>query len=105
MNWKGNEAKQYYLLVITGFVVACVWHGVHRHWDSWGVLAYWFASTVVLMFVGAAAMAAIIYSHKFFLGYDNKNLTGGAIYFYIMMTLLTAALFVGLAEIARPSGD
>jgi hypothetical protein len=52
MNWRGEQAKQFCLLMITGLVVACVWH--HRHWDSWeDTLAYWFAGAMVVAVTGA----------------------------------------------------
>jgi hypothetical protein len=55
---------------------------------------------------GRHGLAASYISHKFFLGYDYKDLPEGKVlFFYIMMTLLTAALPVGLAKIAGPSGD
>jgi hypothetical protein len=61
---------------------------------------------MVVAVTGAAGFAASYISHKFFLGYDYKDLPEGKVlFFYIMMTLLTAALPVGLAKIAGPSGD
>jgi hypothetical protein len=52
----------------------------------------------------AASMAAIICSHKFFLGYDKKDY-GRELTFYILVTILVGALGIALIALRGPSGD
>ena len=71
MNWRTTEAKGLYLVLVTGFVFGSVRHGVHKRWDSWEqILVYWFVHTWALLLFALLAGAAIIYSHRLFLGYD-----------------------------------
>jgi hypothetical protein len=71
------ETREVKLWVFTGLVVAYVRQGLQHHWRLWGsigdFLAAWLIHTFGVGILGAAAGAAIIYSHKFFLGYDKKE--------------------------------
>jgi hypothetical protein len=101
------ETREGGLWVFTGLVVAYVRHGLQHHWRLWDsigdFLAAWLIHTFGVGILGAAAAAAIIYSHKFFLGYDKKEY-GHELFFYIIMTILVAAL--GIALVAHwPSSD
>jgi hypothetical protein len=93
--WQDVEAREVGLTALTGLVVAYVRHGLRHHWKFWDsigdFLGAWFIHTIGVALLMAAALAAIIYSHKFFLGYDRKEY-GREVTFYILMTILTAAL-------------
>lgn len=92
---KGRETA---LLVFTGLVVSWVRHGLEHHWkawDSWGdFFGYWFFHTMGVILLMGIAFAAIIYTHKFFLGYERKEYDR-ELTFYVLMTLLVAALVSG----------
>lgn len=105
--WEDVEAREVGLTVFTGLVVAYVRQGLQHHWKLWDsigdfVLA-WVIHTMGVAVLMAAALAAIIYSHKFFLGYEKKEY-GRELTFYILTTILMAAL--GIAVVAHwPSSD
>ena len=88
-------------------VVSQVRHGLDPHWkwDTWGdFFAAWFFCTVGVGIFTAIALAAIIYTEKFFLGYDKKDTRG--LTFYIEMTVLVGALFIWfMAMTWSPSDD
>jgi hypothetical protein len=60
-----------------GLAVAYVRHGVQYHWrswDSWGdFFGAWLVHTMGVALLIGVALAAIIYSHKFFLGYSKES--------------------------------
>jgi hypothetical protein len=95
------EKREIALVVFTGLVVAYVRHGLQHHWKAWGswgdFFAEWFVHTMGVALLIGVALAAIIYSHKFFLGYDRKEY-GRELTFYIVMTILVAALGIALVS-------
>jgi hypothetical protein len=106
MNWRSTDAKWCYLLLLTGLVAVFAKHGVGGHWSLWDFLIYWFACTMTVLLLCAGALAAIIYSHKFFLGYDWKEqLPSQALFFYILMTVLTVGVGIFFLTHYRPSPD
>ena len=106
--WKRKETREGLLIIITGLAVAYVRHGLEHHWKSWDTwgdffIAWFVYSFAVMLFTGIA-LAAIIYTHKFFLGYDKTDMQG--ITFYIVMTVLVGALFIWfIAMNWSPSDD
>lgn len=106
--WQDLEKREIALIVFTGLVVSWVRHGLQYHWkpwDSWeDFFLYWFIHTIGVTLLMAASMAAIIFSHKFFLGYDKKDY-GRELTFYIMMTILACALSIAFLALRGPSDD
>ena len=101
------EKREIALVIFTGLVVAWVRHGLQYHWKAWGswedFFVEWFVHTMGVALLIGVALAAIIYSHKFFLGCDRKEY-GRELTFYIVMTILVAAL--GIAAVANwPHSD
>lgn len=101
------EKREIALVIFTGLVVTWVRHGLQYHWKAWSswgdFFAEWFVHTMGVTLLIGVAFAAIIYSHKFFLGYDRKE-HGRELTFYIVMTILAAAL--GIAVVANwPHSD
>jgi hypothetical protein len=104
---KDTEAREVGLTIFTGLVVAYVRHGLQHHWTLWDSIpdffAAWLFHTLAVVLLMAASLAGIIYTHKFFLGYEKKDY-GREITFYILMTILVAAL--SIAMVAHwPSSD
>lgn len=105
--WEDLEKREIALVIFTGLVVAFVRHGLQHHWKAWDLwedfFLAWFFHTMAVALLMAASMAAIIFSHKFFLGY-NKEDYGRELTFYILMTILVAAL--GILVVAHwPASD
>jgi len=102
------EKREIALVIFTGLVVAFVRHGVQYHWKSWDsyedFFLSWFVHTLGVILLMGIALAAIIYSHKFFLGYDVKE-NARWLTFYILMTILVAALGIAFVANAPPSDD
>ena len=101
------EKREIALVIFTGLVVTWVRHGLQYHWKAWGswedFFVEWFVHTMGVALLMAVALAAIIYSHKFFLGY-SKDSYGRELTFYIVMTILVAA--IGIAVVAHwPASD
>lgn len=103
------EKRQGALVIFTGLVVSWVRQGLHHHWkgySSWGdFFAAWFIHTMAVGLLVAAAMAAIIWSHKFFLGYEKKGDNGRELMFYILITILMGALGIAFIANAPPRDD
>ena len=102
------EGREGALIIFTGLVVAWVRHGLQHHWKSWGswedFFLAWFIHTMGVGLLAAVSAAAIILSHKFFLGYD-KNDYGRELFFYVMMTILVGALGIAFVALKPPSDD
>jgi hypothetical protein len=102
------EKREIALMIFTGLVVAYVRHGLQHHWkpwDSWGdFFGAWFVHTMGVAVLMAIAAAAIIYSHKFFLGYDKESY-GRELTFYIVMTILVAAIGIAFIAHSPPRDD
>jgi uncharacterized membrane protein len=63
-----------------------------------------FFTLLAVAVVTAIALAAIIYTHKFFLGHEQTDMQG--ITFYIVMAVLVGALFIWfIAMNWSPSDD
>jgi MFS superfamily sulfate permease-like transporter len=106
--WQDLEKREIALVIFTGLVVAFVRHGLQHHWKAWDswedFFIAWFIHTVAVALLVAGSMAAIIFSHKFFLGY-NKEDYGRELTFYILMTILVAAVGILFVASAPPSDD
>jgi hypothetical protein len=106
--WEDTGAREFGLTVFAGLVVAYVRHGLQHHWALWDSLgdffAAWFFHTIAVVMLMAASLAAIIYTHKFFLGYEKKEF-GREVAFYILMTILVAALSIAVVAHWPSSGD
>ena len=105
---RDSEKREVALVIFTGLVVSYVRHGLQHHWkawDSWGeFFAEWFVHTMGVALLMGVALAAIIYLHKFFLGYDRKEY-GRELTFYILMTVLVAALGIAMVSHWPSSGE
>lgn len=106
--WEDLEQREIALVIFTGLVVAFVRHGLQTHWKAWDswedFFVAWFIHTLGVGVLVVASMAAIIYSHKFFLGYDKKEY-GRELTFYIVMTALVAAIGILVVANAPPSDN
>jgi hypothetical protein len=102
------EKREIALVIFTGLVVAYVRHGLQHHWKPWDsyedFFVAWFIHTVGVALLIGVTLGSIIYSHKFFLGYDRKEY-GGEVTFYVVMTILVAALGIALVALLPPSDD
>jgi hypothetical protein len=76
--WKSKETREVLLVIITGLVVAYVRHGLEHHWKSWDTwqdfFATWFVDVFAVAVSIAIAYAAIMATHKFFLGREMPDL-------------------------------
>ena len=71
--------------------------------ESWlGFFGSWFAATMAIAIVSAFAVAAIIYSHRFFVGEGYKD-NGEKSFFYTAMTLVVTTIVLTLAHSAGPT--
>lgn len=102
------EKREIALVIFTGLVVAWVRHGLQYHWKAWDswedFFIAWFIHTMGVALLMGVSLAAIIYSHKFFLGYDRKDY-GRELTFYIVMTILVTALGIAFIALRPPSDD
>ncbi len=102
------EKREIALVIFTGLVVAWVRHGLQHHWKGWhsweDFFIAWFVHTMGVAVLTGVALAAIIYSHKFFLGYDKKDF-GRELTFYIVMTILVVTLGIAFIALRPPSDD
>jgi MFS superfamily sulfate permease-like transporter len=102
------EKREIALTIFTGLVVAYVRHGLQHHWKAWDSIgdffAAWFVHTMGVAVLMGVTLAAIIYSHKFFLGYDREHY-GREITFYIVVTILVTALGIAFVAHSPPSDE
>ncbi len=101
------EKRQIALVIFTGLVVAWVRHGLQYHWKSWDswedFFIAWFIHTMGVALLMAASLAAIIFTHKFFRGYNKEDYS--EITFYVLMTILIGALGIAFLALRGPSDD
>jgi hypothetical protein len=106
--WEDTGAREFGLTLFTGLMVAYVRHGLQHHWTLWDSIgdffAAWFFHTIAVVMLMAASLAAIIYTHNFFLRYEKKEV-GREVIFYILMTILVAALGIAIVAHWPSSGD
>jgi hypothetical protein len=97
------ETKSIALTVFTGLTVSWVWHGLETHWKSFAsweqFFISWFIGVVIL---SVFVTAAVIFTHRFFLGSDFKD-SYERLTFYIVMTLLVSAISVAVIANNAPS--
>jgi len=102
-----RQARRIGLVVITGLIVSSVRQGLQHHWhgfSSWeSFLISWVIHTIGVSVFSAFAAAAIMGTHKFFLGEEWKGDVGEAM-FYIVMTVLVGAFAIALVASA-PADD
>jgi hypothetical protein len=96
--------------VATGLIVAWLRHGLQHHWRSFAsweqFFGYWFIHTIGVAVFTVFAAAAIIGTHKFFIGAKWKDSDGGdVVAFYVVMTVLIGAIFVAVVANSVPSDD
>jgi prolipoprotein diacylglyceryltransferase len=104
-----GEARITALTIFAGLVVSWVRNGLQHHWRSFPSWGWFFTLWIVhifgvVLFCGIA-LAAIIYTHKLFLGYNLKNRDGNELYFYIVMTVLVGALSVAALTHLPPTTE
>jgi hypothetical protein len=96
------------LQIVTGLIVAFVRHDLEAHravWDSFEqFLVSWLIHTVALAFLLAFVGFAILQLHKFFLGVDVKD-NWFEVWFYTLMTVLVASVFIFLIAHYGPTED
>ncbi len=105
---KDKDAKGVGLVIMTGLIVSWVRHGIEHHWHgfaSWdSFFLSWFIHTVGVSVFSAFAAAAIMGTHKFFLGDEWKG-DVKEMAFYVVMTVLVGAFAVGLVANAPEVDD
>jgi uncharacterized membrane protein len=106
--WESKETREVLLVIITALVVAQVEHGLVHHWKSWVTWAdffgLWFIDAIGVGVFTVIALAAIIFTHKFFLGKEMPDIQGITI--YIVLTVLVGALCIWVIAINwSPSDD
>jgi hypothetical protein len=92
-----RETKSVGLVVFTGLVVYWVRAGLDKHWKSltWSdFFSFWFLDAFTVLVVSGIAVTAIIFTENFFVG-RSKDEDYNRVFFYIVMTILIVALFVG----------
>ncbi len=112
MRWRefvrNIETRGVALVIFTGLIVAWVRHGLQNHWkpwDSWeGFFASWLVHTLGVVLLTLVTVITIIWSHKFFLGYDKKEYDR-EMTFYIVITILVAALGIAFVANSPPRDD
>jgi predicted secreted protein len=89
--------------------VAYVRHGVNTQWKSWDsveqIAIWWFIHTIALFLFMAITSAAILRSHEFFIGHKPEQNADENVPFYVLMTVLIAAVSIYLLSHWIPSGD
>jgi hypothetical protein len=107
--WSDYGVRWGGLYVVTGLAVSWVRHGVQYHWrpfSSWeDFFASWFLHCLGVGVLVAAAVIAISWTHKFFLGRNLELKQGDELGFYIVMTVLVVALAIALLAKAQPLDD
>ena len=80
---------------------------MEHHWrsfPSWeSFFTLWIVHTFGVLLLCGIALAAIIFTHKLFLGYNSKDRDGNELYFYIVMTILVGALSVAILAHYTPA--
>jgi hypothetical protein len=100
------QTRNIALLLVTGFVVSWVTHGLETQWKSfpswWLFFGSWLIHTIGVVALVAVVGAAIVGTHRFFLGSehngDHTKLT-----FYVVVTVLIGAICVALIALGWPS--
>jgi hypothetical protein len=100
-----HSTKRAFLIPVTGLVVAYVRHAINnKQWDSVEqALVSWIIHSIALMVFFLATSAVILWSHEFFLGRKYKGNLEEEPQFYILMTVLVAAVSIYLISHA-PGG-
>lgn len=106
--WKDRQARGIGLLIVTGLIVSFVRQGIQHHWHgfaSWeSFLISWFIHTIGVSVFSAFAAAAIMGTHKFFLG-DKWEGDVGDVVFYVVMTVLVGAFAIAVVANAPEVDD
>jgi hypothetical protein len=101
-----SQRKLIGLQIATGLVVLFVRHTLDpHHWGPWvgeafwpwGVVSFllaWFLHTIAVVALVAFAGFAIMQFHKFFLGYELEKWDFNSLGYYVMMTVLVAAVCI-----------
>ena len=101
------DKRETALVIFTGLIVAYVRHGLQHHWKAWiweNFFISWFVHTIGVVLLMGVSLAAIFFSHKFFRGYDCKQ-DARELMFYIVMTILVAALGIAFVANSPPRDD
>jgi prolipoprotein diacylglyceryltransferase len=101
--------REFLLIPATGLIVSYVRHGVATGWSSWDsihqVFVYWLIHTMGLMLFIPIAGGIIFSTQKFFLGYKPQKEHTEEIIFYVMMTILIAAVSIYVVAHWPAGGD
>jgi hypothetical protein len=106
--WKDREARGIGLVIVTGLIVSWVRQGMQHHWHgflSWeSFFISWFIHTIGVSVFSAFAAAAIMGTHKFFVGAEFKD-DVQRVAFYVVMTVLVGALAIAVVANAPEVDD
>lgn len=106
--FENPKNRQAILVIGTGLVVAYVRHGIEKHWSPWDsieqFLTYWFVHTAGLVVLIAFVAMAVIWLHKFFLGYERENYAD-ELTFDILMTVLVTSVCIAFLAHWTPAGE
>jgi hypothetical protein len=106
--WKDRQARAIGLVIVTGLIVSWVRQGLRDHWHgfaSWeSFFISWFIHAIGVSVFSAFAAAAIMGTHKFFLGEEWKGDVGEVV-FYVVMTVLIGAFAIAVVANAPVSDE
>ena len=75
--WRSTETRGIGLIIFTGLIVSWVRQGLQHHWHSFAsweqFFISWFIHALGVGILSGFAAAAIIGSHKFFVGTERKD--------------------------------
>ena len=107
--WNSREARSIGLVVTTGLIVSFVRQGIQHHWHgfaSWeSFFISWFIHTIGVSVFSAFAAAAIMGTHKFFLGDRWEGDVGDAVFYAVMTVLVSAFAIAVVANAPEIDGD
>ena len=103
-----RKARGIGLVIVTGLIVTWVRQGVSHHWHgfvSWeSFFISWFIHTIGVSVFSAFAAAAIMGTHKFFLGAEYKD-DVEKLAFYVVMAVLVGAFAIAVVANAPEVED
>lgn len=106
--WQDRKVRGIGLVIVTGLVVTWVRQGVSHHWHgftSWeSFFISWFIHTIAVSVFSAFAAAAIMGTHKFFLGAAYNDDTE-KLAFYVVMAALVGAFAIAVVANAPEVED
>jgi len=100
------QTRNIALLLVTGFVVSWVAHGLQMQWgsfSSWRLFfGSWLIHTLGIVVLVAVVGAATVATHRFFLGSEHNG-DHATLTFYVVTTVLVGAISIALIARGAPS--